>query len=81
MRKPSDRFERPVYFSASTDIFLTVDRRGGATADDLVVTEDRGDSINVEWYHYQQHYGVVTVLQFYRLEHSEQWTPARHCLK
>lgn len=72
-----DTFNGPVY--CGPGLFLTLDPGADAEEGDYVATEQYEDGkIQVERFDGQDYFGVVTVLEFWKFEHSEQWTPKRH---
>lgn len=71
-----DTFKGTVYHLSESNVFITVDRDRQPTEEDFVVVgRDDNGALAFERYGYQQHYGVVNVLDFIALDHSTQWTP------
>jgi hypothetical protein len=69
----TDTFKKLVYHVADLDLFIVVERgRKPEQGEHVVVDRGDGTLVTAE-YHGQAHYGVIRVLDFIRLEHSEQW--------
>lgn len=67
------RFEKPIFYVESLNLFHTVDYQARPTVGSWVVVRRlAAEELIIEQFRGQPYLGVVQLLQFYQLPHSEQ---------
>lgn len=71
-----DRLSGRVYYIPEADLFLTIEAAAPGNFD-WTVTELYDGRIVMDLYDGQNFIGTANILEFYKLDHSEQWRPQR----